>query len=267
LGNAEGARKAGAEGFAIAVDLGDRVFEIQHRRALGFLELSLGNLVEAERWLAPVPQIARSMGVGEPGVFPYVPDLIETLIALGELERATELLEEFESRARELEHPWATATGWRCRALLCAALGDQEGATAAIERGLVAHEAIPEPFELGRMHLVAGTIWRRFKQKRRARESLEQALETFERLQTPLWADKARAELSRIGFRAAEPGGLTPTEQRIAELVVAGRTNQEIADELFVSIRTVEANLTRSYRKLGVRSRTELVARMREAPS
>ncbi len=71
------------------------------------------------------------------------------------------------------------------------------------------------------------------------------------------WAAQARAELARVvpGRRAGE---LTATETRIAELVVLGRRNREIAGELFVSVATVEAHLTRIYRKLGVRSRTEL---------
>jgi DNA-binding CsgD family transcriptional regulator len=74
-----------------------------------------------------------------------------------------------------------------------------------------------------------------------------------------LWAGRARAELGRIGGRARSDG-LTPTEQRVADLVAEGRSNKEVADALFVSVRTVEANLTRVYAKLGIRSRTELAA-------
>jgi DNA-binding CsgD family transcriptional regulator len=267
LGNAEGARAAAEEGHAIATRLEDTLSLLHHGGALGFLDLSLGNLADAERWMSPLPALAEAKGIGEPGHLAFGPDLIETLVALGELERAGERLDEFEAGARELEHPWATATGWRCRALLDAARGNLEPVAEAIDRGLAAHEEIPEPFELARMHLVAGAIWRRQKRKKAARIELGEALSTFERLRTPLWADKARAELDRIGLRPAEPGGLTPTEARIAELVAGGRTNREIADELFLSVRTVEANLTRIYRKLEVRSRTELVTALRNAPT
>jgi DNA-binding NarL/FixJ family response regulator len=76
----------------------------------------------------------------------------------------------------------------------------------------------------------------------------------------PLWSERARAELARIGGRA-QANGLTPTEQRVAELVAEGPSNKEVAGELFVSVRTVEANLTRGYAKLGIRSRTELASR------
>ena len=58
---------------------------------------------------------------------------------------------------------------------------------------------------------------------------------------------------------AAAPGELTPTERRIAEAVAEGKTNREVAAELFISVKTVEANLSRVFHKLGVRSRAELI--------
>jgi DNA-binding NarL/FixJ family response regulator len=77
-----------------------------------------------------------------------------------------------------------------------------------------------------------------------------------------LWAAKARAELSRIGGRRSSGDELTPTEQRIAELVAAGNTNREVAATLVVAERTVESALTQIYRKLDVRSRTELARKL-----
>ncbi|HWN22208.1 MAG TPA: helix-turn-helix transcriptional regulator [Gaiellaceae bacterium] len=77
-----------------------------------------------------------------------------------------------------------------------------------------------------------------------------------------MWADRARAELARIGGRAASPSDLTPAEARVAALVAEGRTNKEVAAKLFISVHTVEAALTRVYSKLGVRSRTELAGKM-----
>ena len=76
-----------------------------------------------------------------------------------------------------------------------------------------------------------------------------------------MWADRARAELARIPHRVAATG-LTPTEERIARLAVTGLTNREIADRTFLSPKTVEVNLTRIYRKLGVRSRAVLASRL-----
>jgi DNA-binding NarL/FixJ family response regulator len=78
-----------------------------------------------------------------------------------------------------------------------------------------------------------------------------------------LWAEKAREELSRVGGRAPASSELTPTEERIAALVAAGKSNKEVAAELFLTVRTVETNLSRIYAKLGVRSRTELAAKLK----
>ena len=107
-----------------------------------------------------------------------------------------------------------------------------------------------------------GAAQRRARQKRNARDSLESALATFDELGTPLWAGKARAELARIGGRAPAGDGLTPSERRIAELVAEGKTNKEVAAALVVAERTVESALTQIYRKLDIRSRTQLARKL-----
>jgi len=101
-------------------------------------------------------------------------------------------------------------------------------------------------------------VRRRAGRKRAARDALGEGLEIFERLGAALWAEKARAELSAIGGRTAATGELTPMETRVARLAAAGRTNREIAETLYLSVRTVETHLSHAYRKLDVRSRTEL---------
>ena len=95
-----------------------------------------------------------------------------------------------------------------------------------------------------------------------AATTLSEAAQIFERLPAPLWAERARRELSRIGGRRVSDGALTETERRVVELVAAGRSNNEVARELVVSTKTVEWNLTKVYRKLGVHSRAELAARL-----
>jgi DNA-binding CsgD family transcriptional regulator len=95
-----------------------------------------------------------------------------------------------------------------------------------------------------------------------AAEWLRQALELFEQAGARLWAQRARAELGRVGVRPAAPGQLTACERRVAELAAYGRTNRQVAAQLFISPKTVEANLARAYRKLGIRSRAELGARL-----
>lgn len=110
--------------------------------------------------------------------------------------------------------------------------------------------------------LALGAVYRRARQQRAARETLQQALAAFERIGASPWADKTRAELARIGGRAPASGELTPAERRVASLVAAGQTNREVAATLFVAPRTVEWNLSKIYAKLGVRSRSELARRL-----
>ena len=99
-----------------------------------------------------------------------------------------------------------------------------------------------------------------------AREYLGRAETAFRDLGARLWADRASAELGRVGGRPSTPFELTETERNIASLVARGYTNQETADALFISASTVQANLKRVYQKLGVRSRTELAARIGRRP-
>jgi DNA-binding CsgD family transcriptional regulator len=192
------------------------------------------------------------------------PDEIEALISLGRLDEAKSLLARLTEQGRTMHRPWALAAAARCRGLLMAAEGDTAGAPAALEQALLEHGDEQQPFELGRTLMVKGQVERRAKQKRVARSSLDQALRIFESLGAPLWAERARSELSRVGGPAAR-GELTATERRVAGLVVEGLTNREVADALFVSLKTVEANLSRIYHKMGIESRRELQRAMRPA--
>ena len=169
------------------------------------------------------------------------------------------MLSTWEDAGRRFERPRIHATAARCRALLWAACDDLEAAVRHAEAALEHHRDLPVPFERARTLIVFGTLHRRAKHKAAARAALEEAIEILDWMGARLWAERARAELDRIGGRAPA-GGLTPTEQRVADLVAEGRSNKQVASDLFVSVRTVEANLTRVYAKLGIRSRTELAA-------
>ena len=116
----------------------------------------------------------------------------------------------------------------------------------------------PWPLERARTLLCLGSVRRQALQKKAAREALEQALAIFEQLGARLWADKARGELKRISGRAPASEELTETERRVAELASQGRSNKEIAAELYMGVSTVEAHLSRVYRKLAIRSRAGL---------
>ena len=232
--------------------------------ALGLLELSLGRPEETARLLAPERERLLAAGVGEPGTIRFVPDEIEALVALGRLDEAEELLGWLEERGRALDRASALAAAARCRGLLAAAGGDADTAIAAFEDALHEHDRVVMPFERARTLVALGSTARRAKRKRAARKALEEALAIFDELGAALWAERARVELGQIGGRAPSRGELTPTEKRVAALVAEGRTNKEVAAELFVAERTVEYHLSHIYAKLGVRSRTELARRFPE---
>ncbi|MEX2421948.1 MAG: LuxR C-terminal-related transcriptional regulator, partial [Actinomycetota bacterium] len=267
LGRAEPARQEALEGLRVAEEAGETLLMIPNLAVLGFLELSLDHPAEADTYLARAVELERAMGVLEPAYFRVVPDEVEALVSLGRLDEAEALLAPFEEAGTNLDRAWIIATGARCRALVLAARGDLDGASAAADEAVREHDRLALPFELGRTLLVRGAVERRAKRKREARDTLTEALEVFDGLGAALWAETTRAELARIGGRAPSSLDLTPTEDRVAALVAAGSTNREAADALFVSIHTVEANLKRIYRKLGVRSRTELASRFRSDTS
>jgi DNA-binding CsgD family transcriptional regulator len=187
---------------------------------------------------------------------------IESLLALGEKDRACAVLERLEERGRVFPRLWITATLPRARALVLAAEGDVDSALAALDE-LDRDEAALLPFDLGCTLLVRGRLCRRARRRRAAADSLQQALEIFQRLGAPTWIERAQAEIERVGLRRATRE-MTATELRVAELAASGLTNREVASQAFMSPKTVEANLARVYRKLGIRSRAELGARMED---
>jgi len=260
-GRIEPARAVGAEALALATEVGARWNVAESLAALGFVELSAGDLNAAAAHLDGVDEIYRQIGLGEPRLFRYQADHIETLVALGQLERARSALERLEQQGTPVAKPWVDAMATRCRGLLLAAEGDLAGAERSFNQSLGHHRELGLPFELGRTLLCLGRLQRRRKQRKAARETLQQSLDVFEELGAPLWARGARAELDRTHVRQA-PHELSPTEQQVARFAASGLKNREIAERMFLSPKTIEANLARVYGKLGIRSRAELGAAM-----
>ena len=232
------------------------------RAALGLVELSLGNNEAADAQLHAGLQAAERVACREPGMHRMHANAAEAAVALGDLERAEEIGNFLEEHGKRTNHRWSLATGARVRALLAAARGNLEEALAAAELALERHQRLAMPFERARTLLVKGVIERRARRRGQAKKSFEEALEAFEHIGARLWAERARAELDRVGLRRTSGADLTEGERRVAELAAQGLTNREVAGELFVSPKTVEANLSRIYRKLGISSRAELGARM-----
>jgi DNA-binding CsgD family transcriptional regulator len=253
----DGARLAGAAARA----WGDALGEMRSELVLGFLALSLGDPGRACDHLRPLVERLRASGVADPSIVPALPLAAEAMVGVGDLEGATTLADELENLGRRLDRPWARVTAARCHALAAAAGGDVRGALDRIARVDPDDRRLEDPFERARTSLVQGTLLRRVKKRAAARRAIESAIAAFTMIGTPLWEERAHAELERLGLRPSA-GVLTETESRIARLAASGATNREIASRLFLSVKTVEANLSRGYRKLGIRSRIGLARRL-----
>jgi DNA-binding CsgD family transcriptional regulator len=261
-GDVTAARASAAEARAATAVAGDAFFAIHHRVVLGLLEASLADYAAVRQQLDGLPGLLEEMGVGEPGVFPFQADAVEALVALGDLDTAERLIADMEAQGHELDRPRLRALAWRGRGMLHAATGETAKAVEAFACALAEHERSELPFERARTLLALGVALRRARQKRSTRTALEEAVGIFERLGARLWAARARSELARIGGRAPSRGELTPMERRVAELAADGKTNKEIAAVLYVTVRTVETHLTKTYEKLGIHTRTELARRL-----
>jgi DNA-binding CsgD family transcriptional regulator len=260
-GEIERARRAIPELLRV-VEAGGFIWGASRLRiALAVLELSCDDGAASWRHAAPLDREVRELDgylarlAGSAG--------IEALLSTGDLRRAERLLAQVDRRAADGDTALRPLV-LRNRGLLHALKGDQERAIAALEAASVEPEPPQEanPFELARTLLALGTVQRRARHKRVARDTLERAVEIFDRLGARVWSEKVHAEIQRIGGRSPSTDRLTPSEQRIAELVAEGKTNKEVAAILVVTVRTVESALTRIYRKLDVRSRTELARKL-----
>jgi DNA-binding CsgD family transcriptional regulator len=262
LGRLADAAEQLTEAATISRETDEDLYFVHYESLLGFLELSRDDYEKAYRRLGPLPDRIAAMGARDPGFFYLVPNVIEALVGLGRLDEARAQIAQLEQSGRRQTRHRALGVAARGRALVELAEGDTDAALGSAREALDQHQRLPDPFERGRTLLALGAIQRRTRQRRAARESLRAALDLFEELGASVWAGKARSELGRLGGRTPAGKELTPTEERIAELVAKGKTNREVAAELFVTVHTVESALTRIYAKLGVRSRTELAHRL-----
>src|SRR6266511_2104335 len=253
-----------------ALELAEEQFGLhppQHLAILGLVALGSGDMYGAAARLGEADREARTFGWREPSIRWWSADYVDVLLELGRIGDAVRVLDAWEADAARLGRAWVLAHVTRCRALVAAAHGDVEQALGLLERAVAEHEAVDDPFGRARALLALGTVRRRNRQKRAARDAIEAAIEAFETIGAAGWAEKARTELARIGGRRSHGGELTPTERRLAELVAEGRSNKEIAAALFVTPKTVGTTLSPLYAKLGIHSRTELIRRVSERPA
>lgn len=259
-GQVDEARRCAEAAITMSQRCGAHALETLARGAAALLGVSLGDYQAALDALEPL-LIEPSAGT-ELITAGYLPDAVEALVGVGRLGEAAQLTARLEANGSQLDRPWMLAVGGRCRALCEAASGDLDAAIAAVEHAMAQHERLSMPFERARTQLLYGQLQRRARRKDAAAATLTDALSTFTELGTPVWVERTRAELARTNTRPRPGSMLTPSEQRVAELVATGMTNREVATTLFISPKTVEANIGRIYRKLDIHSRAELGTRI-----
>jgi len=262
LGLAPRARELARAALTAAEANGGRLHAMAAHTALGQLALATGDPALAARDLRAARQIAVEMGFWNGVTIRAMLDEAEAAAAAGSLDQAREVLALVTTRVAPEAPGWLGPLISRGEGLLLAARGDADMAEKLLAGSAEELRCGQVPLEYGRALLVLGSVRRRARHQAAARETLDGAIATFERLGAALWATLARDELARIpGRRRSRNDALTATEERVAALVARGRSNREVATELFLSVKTVEVTLTRVYAKLDVRSRTELAGR------
>ena len=227
----------------------------------GIVAFWRGDATTGVEHLGEADRQAQALGWRAADARPWTAELVEALLQLDRRDEAESVLERWELDAARAGNDYVLAPVTRCRGLVAAARGDIGEAVTLLGDAVARHGALGDTFGRTRAQLALGATLRRARQRRAARETLEAALGGFESLGAATWVERSREELGRISGRTREDT-LTAAERRVATLVAEGRTNHEVATALFLADRTVASHLTRIYAKLGVRSRTELAAKV-----
>jgi DNA-binding CsgD family transcriptional regulator len=225
--------------------------------------LAHGRPAEAAERLEWVGAVFAERAVGEPNVLPWQPDLVESLVRLGRLDEARAALATLSRQAFRGGGDWARAVACRGRGMLDARFEPH------FHEALALHARSPTPLDAARTELAFGERLRRAGRRTEGRERLDRALRGFEAAGATAWARRAREEIAATGAglprrsrRSSDE--LSPREVQVAVAAAEGLTNREVAARLFLSEKTVERHLGSIYRKLGLRSRTELARRFAE---
>jgi ATP/maltotriose-dependent transcriptional regulator MalT len=256
-GRLDEARVDASGALTMARHDGNRLFEAYALHALGFVELSDGRTDVAAAICQDLLSLMRSNGWRHPSLVVWQGNAVEALVSTGRRAEATSIVEELEAMADGYELATSVALARRCRALLLEDEGDLDRALDALDESVRLSEPLNIPLEHARTLLIRGVVHRRSRQKALSRDDLRRARDLFAGCGATVWAARAERELERS---AAVPTGaeLTGSERAVAQMAASGSTNREIAASLYLSEKTVEAVLTRVYRKLAVRSRTQL---------
>jgi DNA-binding CsgD family transcriptional regulator len=258
-GDERACRQYADQALRLVDTYGNELGRLYVMAALALLELGLGRPEAALAHLEPAGARHR---LREPNVVHWQADHVEAQVRAGDMDGARSTLRDFESQARQTGGRWALGTAARCRGLLA---DDDEAADACFGESLAHLEAARAPFEIARTRLCHGERLRRSGRRVESRRALRAAIDGFTALGSKAWLERALIELRATGAKARKRteitrDELTAHELQVALVVARGATNREAAAALFLSPKTIEFHLAHVYRKLGLRTRTELAA-------
>jgi DNA-binding CsgD family transcriptional regulator len=197
----------------------------------------------------------------DPAVIPWHADYAEGLVAAGRLDDAAALIREIRERTDTLDRGVVRVGLARSEALLIAKQGDPAAALELLEKTITTAGDRVYPLDIARCELTRGRVARQARRRSVARTAFLDAIEQFEAYGAPAWREVAETELARLDVpsRSRQPSELTDNELQIVAMVRDGSTNREIAAALYLSVKAVESQLTRLYRRFGVANRTQLL--------
>lgn len=242
---------------ADSVDTVARDVLATHVLALGMADLVAGRLHDAQRHFLRLADPADPVYTLMFGVA-SLPNLVEVTYLTGNGHLASAQIDRVAEMAATWHAPALEAALRFARIIVIAEGGDVDGAGRMLD-----DDPLPVPFFDARAHLHLGGVLRRAQRNRDARAHLQNALDAFDSFPAQAWAHRCREELRASGQRTvvvsdAGTGVLTPQELRISRLAATGLTNREIAEQLFLSPRTIGAHLYTVFRKLGISNRRQL---------
>lgn len=216
----------------------------------------------------PLVELSESTDFQQPGFWPWQDMYADALVLAGRVEEADTFLLPHEERSALAGHRSTMAKLGAARGRIHAVRGEIDRCRRSFERALELIEDIPLPYYRARIHFGHGQALRRAGKRREADAALAAAREIYVSLGASVYVEQCDREMRAGGFnrpRSEDPTKLTSQEWAVTELVASGLTNKEAAEQLCVSVKTVQYHLTRIYAKCGVRSRSALAAQFAEA--
>ncbi|CCK26498.1 transcriptional regulator [Streptomyces davaonensis JCM 4913] len=242
---------------------GDQMYVSRALAALGHAQLVAGDAPAAVASLRRVRELEQGLGITDPARGRWHGDLAEALVRIGETEEAQDVIDTARARALRLGRESVLAVLDRAEALVRAARGERESAAAQLTSVQDRLAKLGYGLEEARAAFALAAL----RTRRPGPTSYDEAARLFRRCRALPWLSQVE---SAVTTPPADPvpapvaaldalDSLASMERQVAALVMEGATNREIAARLFISVKTVEATLTRVYRKLGIRSRVDIV--------